>query len=121
MESLKKVISLNQAAKQSGYTQDYLGYLIRKGELRGRKVGRGWFTTEEELKNYFFKQKVRHEKLPIRGFFSRRRTHNIVVITLLIFVGIFSVAFYATNKNIVAKKTVDQKLSSDVEVMETAR
>ena len=58
MQSLKKVISLNQAAQISGYTQDYLGYLMRRGEIKGLKKGRVWFTTEEDIKEYLFKKKI---------------------------------------------------------------
>jgi len=47
-----KYISLKKAAKISGYTPDYLGYLIREKNLGGRKIGRNWFTTEESLKTY---------------------------------------------------------------------
>ncbi len=125
MESLKKVITLNQAAKQSGYSQDYLGYLIRQGELKGTKVGRSWVTTQEEIQNYLFKQKVRHEKLPIRGFFSRRRRSNIFLMTLVLFVGIFSVVFYvagfSSSKNATNKQAVTKTLSSDAEVIEVIK
>jgi hypothetical protein len=89
MESLKNVISLNQAAKISGYTQDYLGYLIRTGEMKGVKKGRAWFTTEEELNNYLFKKKVRHQEFAIKDFFSPTRTRNIVIATIIIFIGGF--------------------------------
>lgn len=86
MESLKNIISLNQAAKISGYTQDYLGYLIRTGEMKGVKKGRVWFTTEEAVKDYIFKKKVRSEKLAVREFFSPTRTRNIVIATIIVFI-----------------------------------
>ncbi|NVN97199.1 hypothetical protein HXX01_03135 [Candidatus Nomurabacteria bacterium] len=90
MESFKNVISLNQAAKISGYTQDYLGYLIRTGEMKGVKKGRAWFTTEEDVKNYIFKKKVRSEKLAVKEFFSPTRTKNIIIATAIVFlVGFF--------------------------------
>lgn len=47
-----KYISLKKAAKITGYAPDYLGYLIRKKQLGGRKIGRNWFTTEESLRAY---------------------------------------------------------------------
>ncbi|MEK7585873.1 MAG: hypothetical protein AAB477_01405 [Patescibacteria group bacterium] len=119
MESLKKIINLNQAAKISGYTQDYLGYLIRQGDIKGKKVGRSWVTTEEEVQNYLFKQKIRQDKFAVGSFLSRRRTRNIFLATLIIFVGVFSVTFYLKNKNIVEKGVVNPELSSEVEVMET--
>jgi hypothetical protein len=89
MESLKKAISLNQAAELSGYTQDYLGYLIRIGEIKGVKKGRTWFTTEEEVKDYLFKKKVRHQEFAIKDFFSPSRVRNIIIATIIIFIGWF--------------------------------
>lgn len=38
-------ISLAQAAKISGYHQDYLGQLARAGKLDAQKIGRNWVTT----------------------------------------------------------------------------
>ena len=89
MNSLKKVISLNQAAKISGYTQDYLGFLVRKGEIKGTKKGGTWFTTEEEVKNYLFKKKIRHQEFALREFFSPSRIKNIIVAGIIVFVGGF--------------------------------
>lgn len=50
----KKHISLKEAAELSGYSQDYLGQLIRKGKLSGKKVyaNVAWMTTEEDLRSY---------------------------------------------------------------------
>lgn len=86
MESFKKVISLNQASQISGYSQDYLGFLLRRGELKGLKKGRVWFTTEEEIKNYLFKKKVRNQEFAIKEFFSPSRTRNIILATIIIFI-----------------------------------
>lgn len=41
----------------SGYHRDYLSQLIRKGDMRGVKIGRNWFTTEIEVKRYFASKK----------------------------------------------------------------
>lgn len=101
MESLKKVISLNQAAKFSGYSQDYLGFLVRKGELKGIKKGRAWFTTEEEVKNYLFKKKVRHHEFAVSEFFSPTRTRNIIIAAIIIFIGGFLLL-----SNMYAKKPI---------------
>jgi len=43
---------LKDASKISGYNQDYLGYLIRTGKLKGDKVGRSWMTTKVDLDNF---------------------------------------------------------------------
>lgn len=70
----------------SGYTQDYLGYLIRTGEMKGIKKGRTWFTTEEAVKDYIFKKKVRSEKLAVKEFLSPTRRKNIIIATVIVFV-----------------------------------
>lgn len=50
----KKYISLKEAAELSGYTPDYVGQLIRKGKLPGKKVyaNVAWMTTAEDLEAY---------------------------------------------------------------------
>lgn len=119
MENLKKVISLNQAAKISGYHSDYLSSLIRKGEIKGKKVGGNWFTTEEELKNYKFKQKVRHKKFALVDFMSPGRTKKIMIWAGIIFSSLLVSGIYLHDKN---KKVILQEgnknLSSEVEVIE---
>jgi hypothetical protein len=55
-------IPLHEAARVYGYTRDHLGYLIRKGDLRGEKLGSFYFTTHEWVKNYVLKSgKARRE------------------------------------------------------------
>ncbi|MFA5773624.1 MAG: helix-turn-helix domain-containing protein, partial [Candidatus Paceibacterota bacterium] len=121
MESLKKVISLHQAAKISGYTQDHLGYLIRSGEIKGVKKGRNWFTSKDEVKSYLLKQKtihaqssnkgsvkkILHKKLAVKSFFTHNFTHNftrnfthnftrnILVLVIIAFVALPSLGFYS--------------------------
>ena len=50
----KKYLSLKEAAKISGYSPDYIGYLIRTGKIAGRKIyaGISWQTTEEAIRKY---------------------------------------------------------------------
>ena len=50
----KKYLSLKEAAKISGYSPDYIGWLIRAGKIAGRKIyaGISWQTTEEAIENY---------------------------------------------------------------------
>ncbi len=117
MKSLKKIITLHEAAIQSGYTQDYLGWLVRKGEIKAIKVGRNWCTTQQAIQEYLFKQKVCSGELALEGFFSGRRTHTIIAITLIVFVGVFYMtnAVYSKNNSMVSVNTT---LPSDVEVIE---
>jgi len=83
------MISLNQAAKISGYTQDYLGYLIRCGEIKAVRNGRNWFTTEEQVREYIFKKKIRSEEFAIREFLSPRRMKKIILFTVVTFFVVF--------------------------------
>jgi hypothetical protein len=115
MESLKKVISLNQAAQFSGYTQDYLGYLIRTGEMKGTKKGRTWFTTEEEVKNYLFKKKVRSKEFAIKEFFSPSRTKNIIIVAVIIFIGWFFLSSIINKNKTVPVEVIQSGVTSDGE------
>lgn len=47
-----RYIAAKRAAREHGYTSDYLGQLIRGGKLTGRKVGRAWYVEESSLKAY---------------------------------------------------------------------
>jgi hypothetical protein len=119
MEDLKKVISLSQASKITGYHSDYLSALIRKGEIEGEKIGGNWFTTEEAIKDYIFKQKVRHKKFALLDFLSPKRTQRILILTGVVFLAVllFSIYLYGKTTKVIleeGKKT----LSSDVEVIE---
>ena len=115
MESLKKVISLNQASKMSGYTQDYLGYLIRQGEMKGVKKGRVWFTTEEDVIDYIFKKKIRSEKLAVREFFSPTRSRKIIIAAGFIFVLLFVLWATLINKKSNTEVNVQSTLSNEQE------
>ena len=115
MESLKKVISLNQASKISGYHQDYLSSLIRKEGIKGKKVGGSWFTTEEEIKNYIFKQKIHHKKWAIRDFLSSKRINNIFIYAF-IFVALFFIGLhFYDKKNSNPTEAANTKLSDSNE------
>jgi len=115
MQSLKNVISLNQAAQISGYTQDYLGYLIRSGEMKGVKKGRAWFTTEEEIKNYLFKKKVRRKEFAIKEFFSPSRTKNIIIAAIIIFIGWFFLISSVNKNKSVPGEVIQSATTSDGE------
>jgi len=119
MENLKKVISLNQASKISGYHSDYLSALIRKGEIKGEKIGGNWFTTEEELKNYIFKQQIRHKKFALASFLSPKRTQKILVLTGFVFLVVILLGIYVYGKSVQVTLEEGRKtLSSEAEVIE---
>ena len=122
MENLKKIVSLNQASKIFGYHSDYLSALIRKGEIKGEKIGGSWFTTEEEMKNYIFKQKIRHKKFAILDFLSQKRTRNIFIVSVIIFLGLLSIDIYLYGKNNKAiPKESKKTLSSEMEIMKLSQ
>jgi len=50
-----ETLTLREAAKQSPYTQDYLGLRARNGSLGAYKQGRNWRITREDL-NHYIKQ-----------------------------------------------------------------
>ena len=49
---LNDLISLAQASEISGLTASQLRFLVSKGELWGRKLGRNWVTTEQAVRGY---------------------------------------------------------------------
>ncbi len=117
MESLKKIISLSQASQISGYTQDYLGYLIRRGEIKGVKKGRVWFTTEEEVKDYIFKKNIRGQKFIVKGFFSPTRIKKIIFFAVLIFIIISFFKERQNHSNFVPVDEIKSPIISDGEAM----
>lgn len=50
-------ISLKKAAKNSPYSQEYLGKLAREGKLEAIKLKRNWVTTKESVIKYINKHK----------------------------------------------------------------
>ena len=119
MTNLKKVISLSQASKLSGYHSDYLSALIRKGELKGQKVGGNWFTTQEEVKQYIFKQKVQRQEWAIGDFLAQKRTRNVFIFTGIIFVVFLVVGSYLLGKNVKIVGEESKKiLSAEVEIID---
>ena len=45
-------ISVKEAAEYTGYTRSHIRYLLRTGEVDGRRFGRDWFTTKKALDSY---------------------------------------------------------------------
>lgn len=48
----KEYISARRAGSEHGYTSDYIGQLVRKGSLEGKKVGRAWYVSVDSLSAY---------------------------------------------------------------------
>jgi hypothetical protein len=72
----QKWISLKEAAKISGYSPDYIGYLIRTGKISGKQVhfNIAWRTTAEAVLNYKQREQKREQAQSgfgkILGFFQ---------------------------------------------------
>ncbi len=49
---LDELISLHEAAELCGLSQAHLAFLIRRGELWGKKIGRNWVTTAKAVREY---------------------------------------------------------------------
>ena len=50
------LISLKMAAKLSGLSASHLRLLLRQKEIRGTKMGRDWFTTEQAVREYLSRE-----------------------------------------------------------------
>ncbi len=60
-------ISLKEAAKYSGYSQDYLSLRARQGKLKALKLGRNWVTKKKWIDEYLekvrdYNQKIKKER-----------------------------------------------------------
>jgi hypothetical protein len=54
---LDELISLSQAAEISGLSHDHLRRLAGRGDLKAKKIGRDWVTTERALREYLAKER----------------------------------------------------------------
>ena len=81
-----RYISLKEASEISDYHPDYLSYLIRKGKIEGKRIGRDWLTTQEALRNYLLTKKF----LPIKDIlFSKLSPKKILFLgTAAVLIGI---------------------------------
>jgi hypothetical protein len=47
-----QLISLAEAARRYGFSQEYLSLLARKGRLKAVKIARNWLTTPADVEDY---------------------------------------------------------------------
>jgi len=66
----KKYISLKEAAKISGYHPDYIGYLIRSGKIKGKKISRRsfWRIAPEEIIKYCQQNLNKSDFIKVKDF-----------------------------------------------------
>ena len=55
----ERLISLRQAAAESGLSHPHLRWLARKGKLEANKMGRDWFTTRRAVDHYLKNEDAR--------------------------------------------------------------
>ena len=60
---LDDLISLQDASLICRLTQPHLALLVRRGELWGKKIGRNWVTTHQEIERYL---SIEHKPGPKR-------------------------------------------------------
>jgi len=51
-DNLNNIIDLSTASEETGYHQNYLGFLCRQGILKGFKTGRNWLVAREDLDKF---------------------------------------------------------------------
>lgn len=73
-------ISLKEASERFGYSQDYLGQLIRKGKIEGKLVYShvAWVTTPEAIEEYMSTSKEKRKKIP-SGVDAKNLPNNNIV------------------------------------------
>ena len=54
---LDELITLGEAAKLSGLSHDHLRRLAGRGDLKAKKIGRDWVTTERAVREYLAKDR----------------------------------------------------------------
>jgi len=112
MERLAEFITLRQASKISGYNPDYLSFLIREGKMRGKKVGRNWLTTREDVRYYLDNLSVR-QTVPKRSSFLRTGFMVMSVSLLVTFAAYFAyMVIYQNVYNQVSAKVNNTASSS---------
>ena len=46
------LIGIDEAAEYSGFTTRHIRFLLHHGKIQGKKIGRDWITTREEIDKY---------------------------------------------------------------------
>ena len=62
------LLTLSQAGKRYGYSNDYLRRLAEKGRLAAQKIGHQWLTTADDVKTFLESREKRgvYKKTPGR-------------------------------------------------------
>ena len=93
MEHLHKLISLREASNISGYNPDYLSSLIRSGKIYGKKIGKSWLTTEDDIRKYL--RANGNQGRIFRAKFPRVAKVGALLLAVAAFVAVTVLGFYA--------------------------
>ena len=52
IDPFKNIIGLEEAAIHAGFTTRHLRLLLQFGKIKGKKIGRYWITTKDEIDKY---------------------------------------------------------------------
>lgn len=74
----RQCIPLSEAAKLTGYAEDYLGQRARLGELKAIKVGRNWITHRSCLDD-FCKTHPGHIPTGLKGLGVYRKSGAVII------------------------------------------
>ena len=91
MELIQEFITASQAAKLAGYNPDYFSSLIRGGEVRGRKVGKNWVTTRQEVDRFLKKRATAQSNHPI--FYTTKVSSRFGLTPRFVFIAFIAAVF----------------------------
>jgi hypothetical protein len=128
----KKLISLKEAAKLTGYSADYIGQLIRSGKIPGKQVymNVAWMTTAEAILEYknkssknksvkdnisIKKRKIALELSILKLFFSTFKSAiPLFLIIIFSFIILFSVILYNLLSPNIPKQLEQNEAKEDI-------
>jgi len=90
----KKLITLKDAAKISGYSSDYIGQLIRAGKIPGKQIYTNitWVTTAEAVMEYKNNKHSEADNSPKARFHTQLRKINLQLNIIKLFFQTFKTA-----------------------------
>ena len=104
----REYLTLKEASKLTGYASDYIGWLIRRGKIKGKKIyNASWITNEDAIK-YYCVRKDRKKSLAQILFYFFKNNFNFslgipiyslipTILGFLIFSGLVTFAFTPKN------------------------
>jgi hypothetical protein len=131
----KNLISLKEAAKESGYSADYIGQLIRAGKIPGKQVytNISWMTTAQAVLDYKNTSKANQKNLGVGGKMLRSRRKlmmevgiiklvfqnfksaiPLLIIIFTIFTALLYSIFYFSSNNIIEKKNIESSIDNNL-------